>query len=660
MTSLPSTITRVPTLLASQTMLASIQNTNRNLLRLQAQLASGQAVNRPSDDAVATSAISVLDDTIERRDQRLRNLGHAQAVLDTGDAAVSDASNLVLEAHGIGLSQIGIGSDPEIRANQATVIDAMLQELTAIANREFQDIHLFGGSATGAPPLTELHNGLRYEGTGEGLVTDLGLSRAIAITSAGEDVFGALSARVSGDRDLNPQLTPETRLVDLNGAIGAGIRLGSIAVDVDGTALTVDLTGADRVQDVIDALQSAIQSVDPGATVQIDAGGHALRIDPSFGSTVTISDLGGEATASDLGLTGTFGPLAGLAGVDLDAQLTPLTPLTALSGLALPLGTIRLSNGGQTRDLDLSSAQTVQDIVNAVEGLDLGIRVEIAAGGDRLNFINELSGSEMSVGEVGGGTTARDLGVRSLTGTTALADFNHGLGVEIVSGNVDPVSGVPDPARDLDFEVILKDGRRFSVDLAGAATVQDVLDLTNAAATAAGILVPGEFEAGLAPDGNGIALTDTTAGTTTTIAALNQSRAAEQLGILGSTDGATLLGADRATVAVDSVFSHLIALRDALQGDDERGISLATQQLEADMTRLASARANIGVRSRRVSDAVSREEDLRLQEIALRSEVQDLDFTEAAIRFATLQQQLQAGLTTASQVTSLSLLDFLR
>ena len=45
--------------------------------------------------------------------------------------------------------------------------------------------------------------------------------------------------------------------------------------------------------------------------------------------------------------------------------------------------------------------------------------------------------------------------------------------------------------------------------------------------------------------------------------------------------------------------------------------------------------------------------------MALRSQVQDLDYTEASIRFTMLQQQLQAGLITASQVTSMSLLDFL-
>jgi flagellin-like hook-associated protein FlgL len=45
--------------------------------------------------------------------------------------------------------------------------------------------------------------------------------------------------------------------------------------------------------------------------------------------------------------------------------------------------------------------------------------------------------------------------------------------------------------------------------------------------------------------------------------------------------------------------------------------------------------------------------------MSLRSEVQDLDYTEAALRFAALQQQLQAGLLIAQRVNSLSLLDFL-
>ncbi len=141
--------------------------------------------------------------------------------------------------------------------------------------------------------------------------------------------------------------------------------------------------------------------------------------------------------------------------------------------------------------------------------------------------------------------------------------------------------------------------------------------------------------------------------------ALNGSFAAEDLGLIGSTAGATLTSADRATVAVDSVFSHLVSLRDALLADDERGITFAAERFEADLSRLSEARADVGVRSRRVAMATERQTDLRIQDMSLRSEIQDLDFTEASIRFSTLQQQLQAGLLTAQQALSLSLLDFL-
>jgi len=93
---------------------------------------------------------------------------------------------------------------------------------------------------------------------------------------------------------------------------------------------------------------------------------------------------------------------------------------------------------------------------------------------------------------------------------------------------------------------------------------------------------------------------------------MNGSFAGEEFGLIGSTTGATLTSEDRATVAVDGLFTHLASLREALLGDDERGITFAAEKFEVDLSRLSQARADIGVRSRRVSDAVSREEELRI------------------------------------------------
>ena len=663
MSSIPSNLVRVSNLLTSQVSLNSITSTNQRLLQAQIQLASGRILNRPSDNAAAASTVSVLDDFLERRDQRLRNLSHAEAALNVGDSALAEASNLLLEARSIGLSQIGFGSDAQTRANQAEVIDSMITEMVRLGNTQYQQMHLFGGEATANPPFEQLLGRIRYQGAGDGLTTDIGLSRTVPITSSGVQAFGAMSARVQGDRDLNPTMVADTRLSDLNGARGFGITLGSVNVDVAGTDIVVDLSSAHTVGDVANLLQTAIQTIDAGATVAIDAfTGNRIAILGNAG-TIAISDLSNPSTAADLGLAGSY-PTGGAPGSDVDPRITEQTLISSLGngGITVPLGTIRITNGGQTRDLDLSAANTVQDVMNAVAGLNIGVRVEIHEDGDRLNFINELSGSPataMSIGEVAGGTTATELGVRSLTGSTLLADFNNGQGVQIRTGSVDPVTGLPDPSADIDFTITLKGGQAFDVDLEDVTTVQDVLDQINAAAAAAGIL-PADFQAGLAASGNGIELTDNTAGTTTSVVAQNGSFAADHLGILGSSSSATFTGEDRATVAVDSVLTHLMMLRDALAADDESGITLATGKLEADITRVASARADVGIRTRRVTDAVTREEDLKLQETSLKSQLQDLDYTEASIRFATLQQQLQAAYATTARTAGMSLLDFLR
>jgi flagellar hook-associated protein 3 FlgL len=659
MSSIPSNLARVPNMLSSQIMLGSITRSNLGLLDAQVQLSSQLRINRPSDDAIGTSAVSILDDVIERRDQRLRNLSHGESVLNNVDAALGDLSSLLIEAKGIASSQIGVGSDEQTRANQAGVIESLLLEAVNISNRQYQDLYLFAGNATANQPIEDLIGGLRYQGQGEGLSSDLGLSRAIAITANGEDAFGALSSRVEGAHDLDPWIDADTRLVDLNGARGLGISLGAINVDVNGTDITVDLTEADTVGDVAQLLQDAIQTIDPVATVQIDPLlNNGLQINPAAGP-ITISDQAVPATAADLGLAGTY-PVGGATGGDLDARLTERTLLSNISAWPAPPGSIRISNMGQSRDLDLSSAETVQDVMNLVEGLNLGVRVEIAESGDRLNFVNELSGGDMSIGEAGG-TVATDLGVRSYDSGTLLADFNDGRGVEIVSGSVDPVTGTPDPAADVDFAVNLRDGGTLEIDLAGATTVQDVLDTINAAAAAAGYAVGTDFEARLVSVGNGIELVDNTGplANPMSVEDRNGSNAAADLGLLGEASGANLASEDRATVAVDSLFTHLMALRDALRGNDERGITLAGEQLEADIARVAEARADVGVRTRRIADAAVREEDLRTQDMGLRSEVRDLDYTEAILRFNMLQQQLQAGLATAGQISRLSLLDFL-
>ncbi|MHC4792961.1 MAG: flagellin N-terminal helical domain-containing protein [Planctomycetota bacterium] len=662
MNSISSVIGRVPNLLSSQMMVGSINRSNSQLLQLQMQLASGRAVNRASEDPVASGTISVLDDLVERREQRVRNLSEAGSLLGTIDAALSEMGDLLLEAKSVGLSQIGLGSDTQTRRNQALVIDSILEGMQSLGNREYRGMYLFGGSEVGTRPFDGLLGGIQYAGSGDGMITDLGLGSSTPVTLAGDRAFGALSARIEGDRDLDPGVTGDTLLANLNGGRGLGIAAGPLTLTVNAIQVDLDLGDAITVEDVRTSLQDAIQTVDPGAIVDIDpATGNRFRITPSVGMDVDIADPIEGTTAADLGLTGTYNGGASTSGADLAPRLTWNTRMDALDGVSTPLGSLRIENAGQVRVVDLSGVTTIGDLRDTVELLDIGVRIELGATGDRIAVKNELSGGAMSISEVGGGVTATELGIRNFSADTLLSDFNDGRGVAIRSGSVDPISGNLDPDADVDFTVSLHDGRSFDVDLAGAETVQDVLDAIKAAAGGIGLAVPGEFDAGLATDGNGIEFTDlTVGGDDLSIERRNNSTAAADLGIQGSTAGATLAGTDRATVAVDGVFGHLKALRDALYADDESGIAFAVQRLEADIARSTEARAEVGVRARRVEDATVREEDLQVQDLSLKSTLQDLDFTDAAIRFSQLQQQLQAGLSTAGRITSLTLLDYLR
>jgi flagellar hook-associated protein 3 FlgL len=348
--------------------------------------------------------------------------------------------------------------------------------------------------------------------------------------------------------------------------------------------------------------------------------------------------------------------------------------VSALTGVTGPLGSIRINNLGQSRVIDLSTAQTLGDMRNLIQGAGIGIRVEINAAGTGINVLNEAAAGTaqaMSIEEVTGqNLTATRLGIRSCSDATLIADLNNGRGVRIANGNVDPVTGLPDPARDVDFTIRLGDTvgttfTTFNVDL----RPQDMVNLgtvaarINQQAQAAGVNVPVDFQAGFSDGPNGLTLTQNSAFTTAVqITAVNQSMAADDLGLVGgsySTATSSWIATDRAKVRVNNLFSTLIDLRDSLRNDDTAGIALAGEELESHVDRLATTRALVGGYAKRVEDGEGQREDQDLLDQSTRSQLQDTDFTEAAVRLNLLQTQLQAGLTVTAQSLQRSLLDFI-
>ncbi len=679
MSSIPSNLSRAPNLLIAQGSLASITRSNLSLFQVQEQMSTGRAINRFSDNSVKAATISVLDDRLDRMAQRRRNLDHADGALSALDQALADANDLVLEARSIASAQVGLGSSAEERESQAQVIDSLIQGLFGISNRTSVSGHIFGGSAPGTPPIEHILGGYRYKAHGEGLLTDLGIGSNIPITLGAGSAIGSTSARVQGTVDMDPVLTGSTLIADLEGARGLGIELGVIEFSFDGGPRTqIDLAGAEDVQTVVDRITRAIEDYEAANSVTIlgpggvSFAGGSLSIDVAAGGPpdpeLHFFDTSAGVIAQDLGLAGIPFAAGNALGADLQPRLTWNSPITSLAGVTGPLGQIRIRSMGQSRIVDLSSAQTIEDIRNLIQGTGLGVRVEINEAGTGINVLNEVAAGRtqaLGIEEIAGqGLTASRLGIRSLGQDTRVSDFNDGRGVQIAHGGVDPVSGLPDPARDVDFSVTLGNGTSFNVDLRpeDLTTVQAILDRINNQAAAAGLTVPTDFEARLGDDANGIVLAqDAGLGGQITVEAENNSLAAEHLGLTTLTDDGSgqFRGQDRATVRVDNLFTMLIDLRDALRNDDTIGITLAGERLEGTTERLAQTRATVGAYAQRVQSGAKELDEQELLDLSIRSELRDLDYTEAAVRLNMLQLQLQAGLQVTAQSFGRTLLDFL-
>jgi len=686
MTFIPSNLGRVPNLLSSQLILSNLTRGNLAMLRVQNQLATGRSINQVSDDAVKAAAILELNSRIDRSDQLSRNIQHATASLNMIDKALEEIGTTGQEARSIAGEQVGIPSDSATRSGQAVVVQSLINGLFNSANRTGVAGYVFGGQTPGKQPYEELLGGYRYVGQGRGLTTDLGLAQNVPITLGDAAGLGGTSARIRGNVDLNPSLTPSTRLVDIAGARGLGIATGSVRFSFNGGALTtVDLSGADTVQDVANTLTSAIRAYETDHSVTIlgpggvSFSGGSLTIDVAPGSNqIVFSEVGTGTTAQDFGLASSAPPLAFIpgsgTGLDMAPRLSWRSSVSSLAGLSGSLGSIIVKNGSGKTTVDLSAAQTLEDIKNAIESTGLGVRVRINSAGTGIDVFSELAAGEkgaLSIEEVpGSNLTATRLGIRSLSTATSLADFNFGRGVQIVDGAKDPITGLPDPARDVDFVITLGNPAQtqVSIDLKAQdiTSVQTLIDAINAQAgpqlTAAG-LPANALVAGLANGVNGLTLNQSSSfSQAITVTPKNNSPAAEQLGFTKATyytSGSALVAEDRARVRVDGLFSDLIDLRDALEGDNTIGIGVAQQRLGTTVDQLTQTRALVGGYSQRVEFADNHQQDRTIVDKQVRSQLQDLDFAEAATRYSLLQTQLTAGMQVGGRLSQ-SLLDFLR
>lgn len=638
----PVNLTRISQNLRAFNLLNTVRNSNVSMFRVQNQLATGLRFQTPSENpARAVDAIK-LDRYLEILDQVDRNLLRVNETLRVGETAMQEANDLVLNSHTLALSMISDQQAEGERQSVQVVVNSLLDQLITVGNRKYLDSYLFSGHYADELPFELTDRGVIFRGDNGRLATivDSDLSTD-TFTISGMEFFNAVSVPVGGGADLNPALTRDTRLVDLNGATGNGIARGRILVGIGPQQIEIDLSAADTLGDVIDRLNADLPN-----TLIAKLGPTGINI-LTLGSAplnLTITDSDGANTATELGIYRDT-PGGSVFGVDLQPRLTLRTALKDLDsgrGLALSDGIV-IRNGSKVANVGFTGAETIEDVLNRLNAGDAGILARISADGRRIEILNRVSGSDLRI-EENGGRSATLLGIRSMNASTPLAELNGGVGVDTVAGD--------------DFRIITADGTIIDVDLndldLNGATLQDLIEMLNARGG-------GTITAALADFGNGLIIRDNTAGGgTLAIERLNLSAAIDGLGLNAASVDGVITGADVNPIRVDSPFTALIELRQALGGDDSRGISAAGQRLETALSRMQEIQGRLAAKAASMQERVDRIANERSATEILRSDIRDVDMTDAIVRFQQVQTALQANLATASRVLSLNLLDYLR
>ncbi len=622
-------------------LLNTVRASQTRLFDLQNQLATGLKFQRPSDDITGATAAGRFDQRLDTLKIVERNLNSANAVLGSGEQAMSDAIDLLRNARDIALQGVGdtIGADE--RASLSTVVESLTDQVIAVANRKHLDTFLFSGRAAGSYPFQRTDYGVQFTGDAGRLQTivDSDLSQD-TFTISGQEFFAAVSPSVQGNVDLNPAVTPDTRLADLRGSIDTGVTPGRIHVSDGTTDALIDLSGADTIGDVMDQLNAHMPD-----TLTATLSNNSIVINSTRAdAAITIEDDGGS-TAIELGIIQAT-PVSVINGKDLNPRLTARSTLASLqngAGVDLSAG-LTITNGPQQAQVDLAGATTIEEVLNRINRTNIGVRAEIAPDGDHLLVRNELSGADLRVSERGG-TAAAALGIRSLQTGTPLTALNHGQGVGTVQGD--------------DFRITTADGTAVNIDLdsiapATTGSIQDVINLLNSAGG-------GAITAGLSNNGGGIVIQDNTTGAgTLTIEKLGLSPAIDDLGLNVTASGGVITGTDTNGVHVNSPFSALLDLKNGLANNDREAINAASARLEAALTQMERVQGQLAAKANQMRERSSRVEDESTATQVLLSDTRDVDIADAVVNFQQVQTALQANLQTASQVLNLSLLDYLR
>lgn len=284
---------RIATATAFDRSLDAMQQRRTEMMKSQAQMASGLRVNRPSDDPAAAGQAERIRAQNARLDAEKRMVDFARTSLQQAEGAVGTAIDEVQSARELLMQAQNSTLNAQDRATIAQQLRGVRDNLLAIANRpDGTGGYVFGGAGTTGAPFAD---GAAVTYTAQTGQQSVAVNPGLAITQDGADAFLNLTTP-GGATTLFQSLDDAVALLENPGATSAQLVPG-LKQAVDG----ID-AGLERLSLVRTRIGEDLRTVDTHQNL-IESDGAALTarlsdlVDLDYAKA--ISDYQGNQTALD-------------------------------------------------------------------------------------------------------------------------------------------------------------------------------------------------------------------------------------------------------------------------------------------------------------------------------------------------------------------------
>lgn len=149
---------RVTQNITYNTYINDIMRRQESIYKLATQLSTGKSVNAPSDDPVKTDRILTSKSIVSGYEQYERNMDSGLSYLNTAEDTLASVKDVLMTLQELATSAATGTSDASTRANTATTVSQLYDQLVSLGNTNFDGKYIFAGYETGTAPFDQTGN----------------------------------------------------------------------------------------------------------------------------------------------------------------------------------------------------------------------------------------------------------------------------------------------------------------------------------------------------------------------------------------------------------------------------------------------------------------------------------------------------------------------